>query len=222
MNTFTKKIIAGILSGAIIFTGGFLSFAQAAGNSENRPQQRQEHHQFSDEQINEFAKAVADNYGVSQAEVEAALRNRTHFEDIRTAAALAKLSGKSFSEVLAMKVDWRQVAEKLGVTSQQFEEFMKAEMLEGLAKRSKLDAKTVESLLKERYNPHDITIAGLIANASGKNVKTVLSKRKINNNWEDIAKELNVDLNKLMDSERGRGGPGRGNGRGGNWQQGKE
>ena len=218
MNTFKKKIIAGILSGAIIFTGGFLSSAQAAENFDGQ-QQRHERRQFSDEKISEFAKNIADNYGVSQAEVETALKNRTHFEDIKIAATLAKLSGKSFSEVLAMRTDWRQVAEKLGVTREQFEEHMKAEMLEGLAKRSKLDAKTVESLLKEKYNPHDITVAGLIANASGKNVKTVLSKRKINNNWEDIAKEFNVDLNKFKDSERGRGGFDRGNKHGGNFEK---
>ena len=100
-----------------------------------------------------------------------------------------------------MKTDWRQVAEKLGVKREQVETFMKSEMLEGLAKNSKLDAKTVESLLKEKYSPRDITIAGRIANSSGKNVKAVIAKKKINNNWEDVAKEFNVDFSKI--NERG-------------------
>ena len=97
-----------------------------------------------------------------------------------------------------MKVDWYQVAEKLGVTREQVEEYARNERLAELAKHSKLDAKTVDSLLKEKYDPRDITVAGIIANASGKNVKSVLAKRKINNSWEDVAKEFNVDLKEIM------------------------
>lgn len=206
MNTLKKKLLAGILSGAIIFTGGMtLNLVQAAPSATEQQQERPRHErrQMSDEKISEFAKKVADNYGVNQAEVETALKNRTKFEDIKIAASLAKISGKPFSEVLAMKVDWQQVAEKLSVTREQMEDLVKSEMLEGLAQRSKLDIKTVESLLKEKYNPRDITMAGIIANASGKNVKSVLSKRKLNNSWKDVAKEFNVDLEKLKDSERG-------------------
>lgn len=208
MTDLKKKFIAGILSGAIIFTGGLaVNSAQAADKSFNQ-QQKFERHQRSggfkmtDEQRSQRIKEFADYYGVNQAEVETALKNRVHFEDLRNAAVLAKLSGKSFSEVLAMKTDWRQVADKLGVKREQFEDYMKNEMLEGLAKFSKLDKKTVESLLKENYSPHDITFAGFIANQSGKNVKSVLAKRKINNTWEDVAKEFNVDLSKF---KKGRG-----------------
>ncbi len=202
-----NKILAGLLSGAIIFTGGIaLNPIQAAPAATDQQQERPRHErpQMSDEQRAEFAKKIADHYGVNQYEVEAALKNHVHFEDIKIAAKLAKLSGKSFSEVLAMKTDWRQVAEKLGLTHQQIEDYTRTERLEELAQRSKLDKKTVESLLNDNYDPHDIIIAGLIANASGKNVKNVLSKRKINNTWEDVAKEFKVDLNKLRDSERGR------------------
>ena len=200
-----KKILAGILSGALIFGVG-TSFNSAYAEPPADEQQQEEDFkggrphrpQMTEEQINQYAKDLAEYYGLNQEEIATALKNHTHFEDIRQAATLAKLSNKSFSEVLAMKVDWRQVAEKLGVTREQYEAFIKDEMLSGLAERSKLDKKTVESLLKENYNPHDITIAGLIANASGKNVKAVFAKRTINNNWEDVAKTFGVDLKKLM------------------------
>ena len=43
-------------------------------------------------------------------------------DDIKQAAVLAEISGKSFSEVLGMKVSWMQVAEKLGVTHEQIVE----------------------------------------------------------------------------------------------------
>ena len=200
-----KKILAGILSGALIFGVG-TSFNSAYAEPPADEQQQEEDFkggrphrpQMTEEQINQYAKDLAEYYGLNQEEIATALKNHTHFEDIRQAATLAKLSNKSFSEVLAMKVDWQQVAEKLGVTREQYEAFIKDEMLSGLAERSKLDKKTVESLLKENYNPHDITIAGLIANASGKNVKAVFSKRTINNTWEDVAKSFGVDLKKLM------------------------
>jgi hypothetical protein len=208
MTNLKKKLLAGVLSGAIIFTGGLtFNSVQAADNFENHQQKLERHHherpQMTDEQRSKFIKEFADYYGVNQAEVEAAFKNRVHFEDLKNAAVLAKLSGKSFSEVLEMKSDWRQVAEKLGVSREQFEAFMKNEMLDGLAKHSKLDKKTVESLLKDNYNPHDITIAGLIANESGKSVKNVIAKKKINNNWEDVAKEFNIDLKKFINFEHG-------------------
>lgn len=195
MTKITKKILAGILSGALLLTGGF-AMSEAADS--NRPPIRHERPQLSDEQIANSAKEIADYYGVNQAEVAAALKNNVHFGDIKTAATLAKISGKSFSEVLAMKCDWQQVAEKLGVTHEQFDSYMKTEMLNGLAQSSKLDKKTVEKLLKDNYDPRDIQIAGLIANESGKNVKTVLEKRKINNDWREVAKEFNVDLKKVF------------------------
>ena len=208
MTKIKQKVIAGILSGAMIFGGGLaINSAQARNHfSEHQNfQERHERHEMTDEQLNEFAQKISERYGVNQAEVLAALQNHNHFEDVRIAAKLSKLSGKSFSEVMAMKVDWKQVAEKLGLTHEQIEDSMKAEMLEGLAERSKLDQKTVESLLKDGYHPHDITCAGIIANESGKNVKSVFSKRKINNSWDDVAKEFGVDLKKVMkpDHERG-------------------
>ena len=207
MNSLKKKLLAGLLSGAIIFTGGLaLNNVQAAEPSENQQQQefqRHERRQMSNEQISEFAKKIAEKYGINQSEIEDSFKNRIHFEDIQHAAILSKLSGKSFSEVLAMKTDWQQVAEKLGVSREQIKNLLESEMIEGLAERSKLDAKTVESLLKEKYRPQDITVAGLIADASGKKVKDVLAKRKINNSWEDVAKEFNVDLSKFRNFERG-------------------
>lgn len=205
MNKIKQKIIAGILSGAMIFGGSMAVNSVYADPPAHQQQERRERPQMTDEQISEYAKQLADFYGVNQSEVATALKNHVHFEDIRMAAQLAKISGRSFSDVLAMKVDWQQVAEKLGVTREQMDEYMKTERLDGLAQRSKLDKKTVESLLNENYAPQDITIAGIIANSSEKNVKSVLSKRKLNNSWEDVAKEFGVDLQKVMRPEHERG-----------------
>ncbi len=209
MISFKKKLVAGLLSGALLFTGGLaINDAQAAEKPAKNIHQtdNRDHHerpQLTEEQINETAKNLAAKYGVSQTEIATALKNNAHFGDIEHAAMLAKISGRSFSEVLAMKCDWWQVAEKLGVTPEQFDAFMKEEMLARLVEESSLDKKTVEGLLNENYAPHDILIAGAIAKESGKNVKTVIAKRKVNNTWEDVAKEFNVDFQKIMQNFHG-------------------
>ena len=209
MTSFKKKLIAGLMSGAILFTGGLaVNGVQAAERPTKNVQQtdmkkQHERPQMTEAQINETAKNLTAMYGVNQSEVATALKNHVHFGDIEHAAILAKLSGKSFSEVLAMKCDWWQVAEKLGVTQEQYDTLMKEQMTNRLVEDSKLDKKTVESLLNDNYDPRDIHIAGIIASESGKNVKTILAKRKINNRWSDVAKEFNVDFKKIMGKHHG-------------------
>lgn len=189
-----KKILMGLLSGALLLTG-----SQALANPPEMPEQERNWQEEQEvEHIGGWAKYLSAKYGVDSAQVEAALNDGVHIEDVKHAAVLAKLSGKSFSDVLAMKIDWAQVADKLGVTREQVKNFYEQERLEHFAKMANVDAKTFSSLLKDGYNPHDIMIAGRIANSAGKNVKSVLEKRKINNTWEDVAKSFGVDLQKLI------------------------
>lgn len=192
MSNFKKKILAGLLGGALLFTGS-QTFAAPPEMPEERDWQAEEA-----AHVGGWAKFISKHYGVDTAQVEAALKDGVHIEDIKHAAVLAKLSGKSFSDVLAMKVDWSQVAEKLGVTRKQMHEFFKREKEESFAKHAGIDVKTLQSLRKDGYKIRDIDIAAKIAKASGKDVKTVLGKRKINNTWGDVAKSFGVDLKKIM------------------------
>lgn len=190
MIDFRKKIIAGLLGGMMILTGG-----QALANppEHDKAPQAQE---VAD--IDAWVKHVSERYGVDAAQVKQALDDGVFYEEINHAAVLAKLSGKSLSEVLAMRVDWKQVAEKLGVTREQLEEFYQQEREEHFAKQAGIDVKTLRSLIKDGYDMRDIGIAGQIAKASGKNIKSVLDKRKINNTWEDVAKSFGVDMKTIM------------------------
>lgn len=188
-----KKIIAGLLSGALLLTG-----SQALANPPEMPANEQAWQEKEAEHIGGWAKYLSEKYGVDSAQVETALNNGVHIEDVKHAAVLAKLSGKSFSDVLAMKVDWVQVAEKLGVTREQVDKLHKQERIEYFAKMANVDVKTFNSLQNDGYKSHDIMVAGRIANAANKNIKSVLEKRKINNTWEDVAKSFGVDLKKLM------------------------
>ena len=190
---FKKKILTGLLSGVLLLSGSqALAAPSEMQADENEWQAEEAAH------IGGWAKFFSEHYGVNSAQVEKALNDGVHIEDVRQAAVLSKLSGKNFSDVLAMKVDWFQIADKLGVTRKQMRDFFKQERDEAFAKRASIDVKTFQSLLKDGYNPHDITIAGRIAKAAGKDVKTVLGKRKINNTWNDVAKSFGVDMKKIM------------------------
>lgn len=192
-SNFSRKLIVGILSGALILTGSQVLAAPPEIPDESTDWQAEEA-----EHIGGWAKFISERYGVDTAQVEKALNDGVHVEDVRQAAILAKLSGKNFSDVLAMKVDWPQVADKLGITREQIHEFFKREHEEAFAKHAGIEVKTLQSLLKDGYDPRDIDIAAKIAKASGKDVKNVLGKRKINNTWEDVAKSFGVDLKKIM------------------------
>lgn len=193
MRNFSKKILAGLLGGALLFTG-----VQTFAAPDTAPDKDAPRHMERVRDDGKLAKHLSEKYGVDSAQVESALKDGVHIEDVRTAAILAKLSGKSFSEVLAMKVDWPQVAQQLGVSREQFKNFIEQERHEALAKRTGLDVNTLKSLLKDGYDPRDIDIAAKIAKASGKSVKSVLEKRKINNTWEDVAKSFGVDMKQIM------------------------
>ncbi len=194
MLNFKKKFLTGLLSGALLLTG-----SQALANpSEMPPPPMMMNEEQVAENLSGWVRHFSDEYGVDSAQVETALKNGVNIRDVQFAAVLSKLSGKSFSDVLAMKTDWFQVAEKLGVTREQVEEFTRQQMSAKLAKESFTDVKTVQSLIKDGYHPQDIVMAGRIANAAGKDIKSVLSKRKINNTWGDVAKSFGLDAKKFM------------------------
>ena len=201
MSNLKKKILAGLLGGAFLLTG--------ATTWANPPEPPADHEKVRREEaaanIDGWAKYISEKYGIDAAQIEKALKNGTHIEDVRMAAVLAKLSGKNFSDVLAMKIDWPQVADKLGVTREQLKTFHEQERDEHFAKRAGIDVKTFKGLLKDGYDPRDIDIAGRIAKAANKDIKTVLGKRTINNSWDDVAKSFGVDMKKILPPPPGHG-----------------
>lgn len=183
--SLSKKVLAGVLAGTFLF-GGVAAPAFAAPPPP--PQQ-----QMSAADMQALAKDVATQYDVNESEVLAALKEDRPMDDIYYAAMLAKVSGKSFRQVFAMKADWFDVMRALGVTKEKYEATMKDMVADDVAKRSELDVNTVKKLMDQKYFPRDIRIAARLAKASGKDVQSVLNMKKINQRWFDIAKELGVD-----------------------------
>ena len=203
MKKITRQLLAGITIGAVVLTGGIAAVASAADQG-NAP--RQGVRQMREVNREEFAAKVAEDFGVKKDEVMKAINNNTDIRDIGHAAMLAKLSGKSFSGVLAMKSDWRDVEKKLGISQEAIAKEQNHHRARRIAERGGLDSTVVEKLMSEGYAPMDIEIAGRIAKASGKDINTVLAARKINNKWSDVAKEFGLSEQNTPQLRRGSDG----------------
>ena len=113
--------------------------------------------------------------------------------DLHRAASIAKLSGKQIGDILNAKTTtstWRDVADSFGVTKEQMNEFRQQLMSERIAKSTGMNKSILNQLVKEGYRPHDIVMANALAEKSGKDIKSVLSMKQINNHWKDIASQV--------------------------------
>ena len=220
-----KKILAGMVAGAILAgTGfGFLSQAQAADQNSGTPSKVVQHQKGprggQPPKMNSAvaAKRIHETFGVSETEVKEALDAKRNIHDVGQAAMLAKISGKSFKDVLAMKTEgkhWKDVGKELGITAEQVKNQMDIIAAERMAKKGDITKDKALSLLKAGYKPLDVSMAAKLAKLSNKDVQAVLDMKKINNTWKEVAQKLGVDASKLRpqgfdrDGQHRMGGPG--------------
>ena len=187
MKSIKKNILSGLISAVILTNGAFVVYA--ADNSEETPPPSPKIN------LTEMAKDIATQYDVNENEVLAALKEERSLDDIYYAAIFSKVSGKSFRQVFAMKSDWFDVMQALGITKEKYDQTVLELMRKDISKRGEVNESTVRKLLDEHYHPRDIIIAGRLAKASKKDIQTVLDMKKINKRWIDIADELKVDKN---------------------------
>jgi len=212
MTSKMKKMAAGVLAG-VILVGSGLTMAAASGHGMGRGPGMgmgqgmgpgmawQDNHHQPMMDLDSMAKRIADEFGVDQSEVRAALNNRRDFRDIGQAAMLAKISGKSFQEVLAMKTSWWDVAKSLGVTRDQMKSAVREHIASHIAQQGAADKDQVLALLADGYQARDIGFAARLAKASDRSLEDVLAMKRINNRWMDVARELNVGKNTLPPGE---------------------
>ncbi|WP_302609962.1 Tat pathway signal sequence domain protein [uncultured Mitsuokella sp.] len=212
------KMIAGIVAGLVLTAGGF-GVLSAQSQSQDGAQHRmfakgeRPDGQMPQMDASEAAKHIAETFGVDESQVKNAIENKKDFRDIGQAAMIAKVSGKSFDEVMALKTDdknWRDIGESLGVTREKVEEVRQSMTAQHLSQDGDIDESKALSLLKKGYEPRDIECAAALAKASGKDIQSVLDRKKINNRWGDVAKELGVDANVLPKKFHGYGPHGHG------------
>lgn len=218
MKITQRKMIAGIVAGLVLTAGGF-GVLSAQSQSQDGAQHRmfakgeRPDGQMPQMDASEAAKHIAETFGVDESQVKNAIENKKDFRDIGQAAMIAKVSGKSFDEVMALKTDdknWRDIGESLGVTREKVEEVRQSMTAQHLSQDGDIDESKALSLLKKGYEPRDIECAAALAKASGKDIQSVLDRKKINNRWGDVAKELGVDANVLQKKFNGYGPHGHG------------
>ena len=218
-----KKMIMALAAGGVLF--GATLFG-VTGEAQAHTGEPMEHHRMERGpwRMNdrEAAARAAEMFGVDEAEVAAYLaENPRAFRDIFPCSMLAKTSGHSFAEVMAIyeeQGDWRAVGESLGVTREMIHETMGELMAARIADdKTNLTPDEARVLLREGYHPRDVRAAGILGKAASKNARDILAMKRINNGWDDVAKELGLDASVLREAFRPgwmMGGPGMGPGMG--------
>ena len=218
-----KKMIMALAAGGVLF--GATLFG-VTGEAQAHTGEPMEHHRMERGpwRMNdrEAAARAAEMFGVDEAEVAAYLaENPRAFRDIFPCSMLAKTSGHSFAEVMAIyeeQGDWRAVGESLGVTREMIHETMGELMAARIADdKTNLTPDEARVLLREGYHPKDVRAAGILGKAANKNARDILAMKRINNGWDDVAKELGLDASVLREAFRPgwmMGGPGMGPGMG--------
>lgn len=188
-----KKTIASLVAGVFILGGAITPFIAQAADQSSCDRPTWGHHQMDPDK---FAQKIADTYGINKDELLKYQQEGIHFRDLSKAAFLAKASDKSLKEVMEIKTfdnTWKDVAATLGVTREKvraIHQEMAAAQLEAkltIPKQSSLD------LMSQGYRPHDIAVANQLSINTGKPITDILSMRKINNTWYDVAQTIGID-----------------------------
>ena len=197
MRSERKKVLIGMVVGVLLLGGGVYGYVHAVdqvrAEAEAWQGQPPPMMQVDPEKA---AKHIAAAFGIDESEVRAAIEAKRDFRDIGHAAMLAKISGKSFKDVLALKrdgKDWREVDGELHITREQIRGVMMEIEARHLAVRSNISEGKALALLRDGYRSFDVFEAAEIANASGKDIQSVLDRKKINNHWADVARGFGVD-----------------------------
>lgn len=201
-----RKIVVGLVAGLVLTAGGFgVLSAQSQDKAAVPPRYCLTQGERQDGQppkvsTDEVAQHIAASFGVDEKQVKSALDDKRDFRDIGRAAMLAKISGKSFADVMALKTDdkdWRDIESSLGVTREKVRQLRIEMTAKDLSRDGVIDEEGALKLLKDGYEPWDISCASILAEAAGKDIQSVLDLKKINNRWGNVADQLGVDRKEL-------------------------
>lgn len=184
-----KKTLVALLMGVFVLTGIAVPYTTYASPNNSRLPDR-------GPGPDGMVQAISDDFGLSRDEVSRYMRQGVNPHDMMLAALTAKASGKSLTDVLAMKTlanTWGDVEQSLGIAKEQIRELHEDIIATKLAKNLSISKEQVQDLMKSGYMPPDIEAAATLAKASKKPLTDVLSMKKINNRWSDVAQALGID-----------------------------
>jgi hypothetical protein len=190
-----RKTIAAMVAGTFIIAGAASPFIVQAAETQDQPSayhQKQEKKEINPE---EAAKRLSDAFGIDQATILKYHTDGMNFRDIRKAAFLAKAGNKPINDVISQKTStntWKDVADSLGITKEQMKATHQDMAATHLNKKTGINKNTALDLLHQGYHPRDIGMASELSKNTNKPIKDILSLKKINNTWSDVAKALGV------------------------------
>lgn len=218
MNTFkntnhwkkTKKAVLCTLAGTFLLTGLAITqvpetIALAATRDYGGYHHRDPHWgpgpgdwRFADRPdifLEDIAQDLADTFDLDKQAILNYNQQGWKMHDLREAAFLSFASQKPLADVLNMKTasnGWPDVNEALGLTREQHFNAREKLMVKRLSVNLNIDFSEIEALLQKGYHPRDIAIANQLAVKTGKKINQVLSMKKINNRWFDVATDLGL------------------------------
>lgn len=166
---------------------------QPPAGQHQKDQKGLKNHQVNPEQA---AQRLSDVFGIDKATILKYNADGMSFKDIGKAAFLANASGNSLADVMSHKTPdnkWKDVAKTMGITKEQMKDTRQNMVANRLNKKIGLDKQTTLDLLHDGYHVRDIGMSSELAKNTSKPIVEVLSLKKINNTWSDVATTLGVD-----------------------------
>jgi hypothetical protein len=191
MSLYTRKNIIITAAVVLILVGALGVYAVRAhhGHGVGTPVM---HRQLSSP--DQRAQKIAETFGLDKREILNYFEQGNHFRDLSCAAFLAKACDQSLQQVMAIKTPdktWRNVAESLGITPEKAKA-ARQDIMAGRMEKLHISKQNSLDLMQQGYRPHDIAMAQELAENTSQSIQNVLSLRKINNTWRDVAKNLGV------------------------------
>ncbi|MBP2628277.1 MAG: hypothetical protein H6Q68_2988 [Firmicutes bacterium] len=200
MKIISRKTFAAMIAGTFIMAAAASPFIVQASEIEESPagQHQKGPRDLKNHQVNpeKAAQRLSDVFAIDKATILKYNADGMSFRDIGKAAFLANASGKSLADVISHKTPdnkWKDVAITLGITKEQMRTGRQNMAANNLNKKIGLDKQTTIDLLHEGYHVRDIGMASELAKNTSRPIIEVLSLKKINNKWSDVATTLGVD-----------------------------
>jgi len=203
MNLVSRRTMAAVVAGAFIMAGVAAPFIVQAADIQQPPSAQHQKvqkdqngprdHRISPEKA---AQNLSDSFGIDQATILKYNAGGMSFRDIGHAALLANAGGTTLEDVISHKTTdnkWRDVATTMGITKDQMKAARQNVVANRLDKKIGLDKQVTLDLLHQGYHPRDIGMAAQLAKNTSKPIVEVLSLKKVNNTWLDVATTVGVD-----------------------------
>lgn len=181
-----KKVIIGMLVGAFVMAGVFVPYITLAAQREGG---------LGGHGPAIMVERMAAELGIDKGEALKYCQQGVKPHELSHAAILAKISGKSLNDILAMKTlanTWRDVEKNLGVSREQIHAVRQDMMASRMEKNLSISKQEIVALLQQGYKAKDITMASVLSKNANKPIADVLAMKKINNGWHDVAASLGV------------------------------